>query len=484
VIPSRHLSPEWAPPVFVVTTPFPPDDRSVGYERGTTISAAWAQASTDAAIETAAYVVDHLDDLAKVKDDDPEREIKLRDFAATFVERAFRRPLDPEQRDLYVDRQFDTSPNAETAIKRVVLLALKSPRFLYHEIDPELDPYAVASRVSYALWDSLPDEPLLKAAAEARLETREQVAEQARRMLDDPRARAKVLDFFRKWLKVDAIPDLAKDPAHYEDFTPEVVSDLRTSLELFLEAVIWDGDAADFRRLLLDEPLLLNGRLAAFYGADLPEDSPFAPVLEGVGERAGLLSHPYLMANFAYTNESSPIFRGVFLARNVLGARLRPPQEAFSPLAPDLHPDLTTRERTALQTSPESCMSCHSLINPLGFALEHYDAVGRFRAEDNGKPIDASGLYQTRDGETATFEGVRELAAFLAASDEVADAFVERLFQHQIKQPIRAFGVETLPELRDAFVTNDYNIQTLLVEIVAESALTPRQRADLASTGE
>jgi hypothetical protein len=124
------------------------------------------------------------------------------------------------------------------------------------------------------------------------------------------------------------------------------------------------------------------------------------------------------------------------------------------------------------------------LINPLGFALEHYDAVGRFRAEDNGKPIDASGLYQTRDGETATFEGVRELAAFLAASDEVADAFVERLFQHQIKQPIRAFGVETLPELRDAFVTNDYNIQTLLVEIVAESALTPRQRADLASTGE
>ncbi|WP_152054133.1 DUF1592 domain-containing protein [Tautonia marina] len=484
VIPSRYLSPQWAPQVFVVTTPFPPDDRSVGYERGTTISAAWSQASTDAAIETAAYVVEHLNDLAKVKDDDPEREIKLRDFAASFVERAFRRPLDPEQRDLYVDRQFDTSPNTETAIKRVVLLALKSPRFLYHEIDPELDPYAVASRISYALWDSLPDDALMKAAAEGRLETRDQVAEQARRMLDDPRARAKVLDFFRKWLKIDDIPDLAKDPELFAEFTPEVISDLRTSLELFLEDVIWNSDAADFRRLLLDEPLMLNGRLAAFYGADLPEDSPFAPVAEGIGQRAGLLSHPYLMANFAYTSESSPIFRGVFLARNVLGVRLRPPQEAFAPLAPDLHPDLTTRERTALQTSPESCMSCHALINPLGFALEHYDAVGRFREQDNGKPIDATGLYQTRTGDTATFEGVRELAAFLAASDEVADAFVERLFQHQIKQPIRAFGPETLPDLRDAFVTHDYNIQTLLVDIVAESALTPRQSAELASTGE
>src|SRR5690606_34976258 len=111
-------------------------------------------------------------------------------------------------------------------------------------------------------------------AAEDRLSTREQVAEQARRMVTDLRARAKLQDFFRRWLKVESGPDLAKDPELFADFTPEVIADLRTSLELFLDDVLWEGDSADFRRLLLDEPLLLNGRLAAFYGADMPEDSP------------------------------------------------------------------------------------------------------------------------------------------------------------------------------------------------------------------
>src|SRR5262249_49942806 len=150
----------------------------------------------------------------------------------------------------------------------------------------------------------------------------------------------------------------------------------------FVEDVVWDGDS-DFRRLLLSDELFLNGRLAKFYGVSLPEDAPFTKVKLDPGQRAGVLTHPYLIAAFAYTGASSPIHRGVFLARNVLGVTLRPPEDAFTPLAESLHPDLTTRERVSLQTKPAGCQVCHGTINALGFTLEHFDAVGRFRDKDN-----------------------------------------------------------------------------------------------------
>ena len=156
-------------------------------------------------------------------------------------------------------------------------------------------------------------------------------------------------------------------------------------------------------------------------------------------ERAGVLTHPYLMASFAYTASSSPIHRGVFIARSVLGRVLRPPPEAVAPLAPDLHPDLTTRQRVTLQTKPESCQSCHGMINPLGFTLEHFDAVGRYRNEEKGRPIDATGSYETRAGEMVKFDGVRDLAAFLAGSEETHTAFVQQLFHYLVKQPVRAY---------------------------------------------
>ena len=129
------------------------------------------------------------------------------------------------------------------------------------------------------------------------------------------------------------------------------------------------------------------------------------------GKRAGVLTHPYLMAAFAYTAESSPIHRGVFLARGVLGVALRPPPGGVRPARRrTCTPSLTTRERVALQTAAATAMSCHGIINPLGFTLENFDAVGRFRDKDNGKPVDATGGYQTRAGKTVAFTGARELA--------------------------------------------------------------------------
>ena len=182
-----------------------------------------------------------------------------------------------------------------------------------------------------------------------------------------------------------------------------------------------------------------------------------------------MLTHPYLMATFAYTGSSSPIHRGVFMARNVLGRTLRPPPDAFTPLAADLHPNLTTRERVALQTRPESCQTCHGMINPLGFTLENFDAIGRFR--DRGEGPAHRRDRQLPDAHRrggARLPGLATWPRFLAGSEEAHDAFVEQLFHHLVKQPVRAFGPQTLPGLRQSFARSEYNIRKLMVEIVAD----------------
>jgi hypothetical protein len=292
-------------------------------------------------------------------------------------------------------------------------------------------------------------------------------------MVADLRTRAKLRAFFLQWLKVEQVPDIGKDPERFPDFNESIASDLRTSLDLFLDDVVW-GESSDFRQLLLSDQVYLNGRLAKFYGADLPEDAPFQKVSLNPGDRAGILSHPYLMTTFAYTGTSSPIHRGVFLVRSVLGRSLKPPPEAVAPLAPDLHADLSTRERVALQTKPAACVTCHSTINPLGFSLEHFDAVGRFRTEENGKPVDATGLLEAPDGSTLPYSGARELAAVLVESDETQTAFVEQLFHNLVKQPIRAYGPELLPDLKRSFVEHQFNIRHLIAEIAARTAPVAR----------
>ena len=278
VIPRRNLSPSSLPESFVLNTPFPPDDRSAGYERGTSVSKAWDQATTDAAIEVTGYVVGHLKELAGVADGATDREPKLREFCRRFAERAFRRPLTDEQKTFFIDRQFKEVRDLETAVKRVGLLVLKSPRFLYRELDSgQLDGYDVASRLSFGLWDSLPDQPLLEAASANQLATREQVTRQAERMVGDLRARSKLREYFLQWLKVDQAPDIVKDPKRFPQFNEAVASDLRTSLDLFLDNVI-GSEASDFRELLRADYVYLNGRLAQVYGAELSPDAPFQKV--------------------------------------------------------------------------------------------------------------------------------------------------------------------------------------------------------------
>ncbi len=473
-IPSRQLSTDSAPEQFVCATPFPPDDRSYGWERGTSVSEAWNQATTDGAIEAANYIAEHVNQLAGTRDDAPDRDEKLRSFCRTLCERAFRRPLTEDQAKVFIDRQFNVGER-QTAVKRVALLALKSPRFLFREVGATGDAWDVAARLSFGLWDSLPDQALNRAAAEGKLATRDEIAQQAERMLADYRTKVKLRGFLLTWLKADLEKDLSKDPGAYPQFDSATIADLRTSLELFLDEVLW-SESSDYRRLLQADEVFLNDRLATFFGVEPPSESDFASTRLDDGRRAGILTHPYLMASFAHARESSPIHRGVFLARGMMGQALRPPPVAVAPLAPDLHPDLTTRQRVAMQTGPAECMTCHSIVNPLGFALEHFDAVGRYRDQERNQPIDASGGYQTRDGKKVAFNGARELAEFVAQSEEAHAAFTEQLFHHLVQQPVRAYGPDTLEQLRESFTAHDFNIRELAVQIMAVSAPVGRDK--------
>lgn len=473
IIPGRCLTPNESPEVLVVEHPFPPDDRSTGFERGNTISKEWDEATTYAAIEVAQKVADRLRELSEASSDDADRAQKLRDFCTKFAERAFRRPLDDEIKKIVIDRQFEKAPDLDTAVKRVVLLSLKSPRFLYREVaTKDHDSYDTAARLSFGLWDSIPDQRLLDAAREDRLKTREQVFAEAERMIGDARARSKLREFLHEWLGLSQsrFHDVAKDTEAFPGFDQALVADLETSLDLFLDDVVW-SEGSDFRRLLLDDSFYVNGRLAKFYGIDLPEDASFQKVSFEPERRAGVLTHPYLLTGLAYFDTTSPIHRGVFVMRSLLGRMLMPPPEAITPLAPDLLPDLTTRERVILQTSDANCKSCHIAVNPLGFAFEHFDAVGRFREEEKGKAIDPTGGFIKQSGETLELRGARELATALAADREVHEAFVEQLFRHVTKQPIQAYGPDRLSTLTDAFTQNGYNIQRLLAEIVTSVAL-------------
>jgi hypothetical protein len=477
LIPARQLSTSKTTPTFVVTTPFPPDDSSVGYERGVAVSKAWDEAATKAALEVAGHVVQNLNRLSQSKLSDTNRAAKVQAFCNEFLGAAFRRPLTEQQKRFFVSAHFKTAPKVEDAVKRVVLLGLKSPRFLYLGLESgQPDDFEVAARLAFGLWDSLPDAQLRKLAGGAALHTREQVREQARRMLADTRAHSKIRYFLHHWLQVDHVEDLSKDATLFPGFTPEIIADLRTSLDLFLDDVVWNG-GSDYRKLLLADYLFMNERLASFYGVSTNAGEDFVKVTFEPEQRSGIITHPYLLAEFSYPKSSSPIHRGVFLTRNIVGRALKPPPMAQVFKDSDFAPDLTMREKVAEMTRPQACQSCHSVINPLGFSLENFDAVGRFQTRQGGKAINPVSDYTADEGQTIRFTGARDVARFAAGSEQAQNGFVEQLFHHIVKQPMLAYGADTMDRLRQTFVTSEFNLQNLLVEITTVSALHGLEKA-------
>jgi hypothetical protein len=472
-VPAARLSEGGAPPLAVVGTPFPPDDGSLGYERGTGVSREWHDAVVRAAVETANTIVPRVDRLAKVSKDGKDRPAKLRQFCGQFAERAFRRPLDKRQREVFVGKQF-AKGDAEAAARRSIVLVLCSPQFLYPGLAERAggspDGFARASRLALTIWDSLPDEPLWKAARENKLATAQQVEAHAERMLGDQRAAHKLSGFFHHWLAMDEADRLAKDRDAYPGFDERLVADLRNSLEQFVHDVVW-SDRSDYRQLLLANHLFVNQRMAKFYGLKEPGGGGFAKVELPARRRAGVLTHPYLLAAFSYSKSTSPIHRGVFLTRSVMGRFLKPPPEAIEFMDDRFDASLTMREKVTQLTSKEACMSCHVVINPLGFSLENYDAVGRWREREQGKPINPVSDYETSTGETVRLGGPRDLANHAASSADASRGFVRQLFQHTVKQAPAAYGAERLDKLHEQFTSSEFHIRNLVLRIALTDAM-------------
>lgn len=469
-IPASLLMPQEVPVTTLIKIRLPADDRSEGYERGSSVSKDWEQAITSAALEIAAHVDSTIDALSGSKSADPNRLEKLKLFAKTFIEAAFRRPLSDEQKTALIERPFQTAPSPLLAIKRIVLFVLKSPRFLYPELshNGQVDDFTVATRLALVLWDSLPDAPLWKCALEQRLHTHEQIQREAHRMLSDPRTRAKLDGFFQQWLDLDRAENAAKDTSLFPEFDEAVRSDLRQSLRLFLDEVVW-GENSDYRQLLQAEHLYLNSRLGALYGTPL-EGSAFQRTVPEKGRRAGVLTHPYLLSALAYSRSTSPIHRGVFLSRNIVGVPLKNPTVAVAFEDAKFDPTLTMREKVSSLTKGASCTGCHGIINPLGFTLEHFDAIGRWRTEDNQKPVDSIVDFDSEDGQSLHFKSAEDVANHAAASAAAHDAFVRQLFLYAVKQPLGAFGENTLKNLREQFAAEGFHIRKLFANIAVKKA--------------
>ena len=388
--------------------------------------------------------------------------------------RAIGRPLNSTQKQR-IQTLFQKHP-PEGAAQRSIMLALTSPQFIYPHLDSHLqdkpDSWSNAKHLALALWDSVPDQTLRQAAANNQLSQTEQIRHHARCMLNDPRAHHKMHRFFHEWLNLSEKEDLRKDPKLFPGFDERLVADLRSSFDLFAADVVW-SNSSDYRKLFLTQEIPMNPRLAAFYQSSHPKQNQpdqFTQVNTPDRRRAGLLTHPFVLSAFSYHRQTSPIHRGVYLSRNVLGRFLKPPPKATEFKDSNFKPNLTMREKVTELTKDTSCMSCHEIINPIGFSLENFDAVGRFRTRENNKAINTESDYITKGDQKIRIKGPQDLAQLAVESPGAHRAFIKHLFHHLIQQPTAAYGYNTMDHLHHSFKQGNFHIRNLMIEIATHTA--------------
>ncbi len=352
------------------------------------------------------------------------------DFIRRFGARAFRRPLDNTEAAA-LERLYTSGPaagNFQVASRLVIETLLQSPQFLYR---PELggsstagsarlSAHEVASRLSYFLWASMPDDVLFQAAEDGKLETTEQIVAQVDRMLADERAKEGILLFFREWLDLPAMDTVRKLEA--DGLTPQLRADIKSSAERFA----WDLFESEqpFEQLLLSPRAYVNAKLADLLDVGAPSGG-WGYVDLDPAKRAGILTQPAFLLSRAHAEYSSPVLRGVYVMSRFLCAPPSPPPPGVSMNAPDHGTDVapvTNREAYhQLTATAPSCRGCHDSINQFGYAFENYDTMGRYIATDNKQPIDASGEVFG-----FSFDNGVELMQQLAESDATRDCFVNQ----------------------------------------------------------
>lgn len=442
-----------------------------------------AQKFTSLADEVAALAAANPRQLLPCEPDPAGQNSCARRFAEQFGARAYRRPLAPQELDdlLAAFEEGRRTYQGDRGLRRLIAFALVNPAFIFRTEVGErtgpragvvsLTPFEIASRLSYFLWATTPDQTLWSKALAGQLRTKAEVRAEAERLLASPRAEAVVAAFHRRWLGLEDLrqvprPAAGDDPA----FTAPLREALITGAQQTLAAQMWQraGDQA----ALFAGPLVGNRPMSEFYGLSAPGGDGFEELSPlGRQQRFGVLTLPAVLARLGHGAQSAPVRRGGWVLGRLL-CRPYPPAPGELPLAPPPAPGMTTRDLYAEHTKNPTCAACHNLFDPIGFGLENYDGHGRWREMENGRAIDASGSGTLLG---SPFDGPGGLAALLAKSEEVTDCVASQWFRFAVGRAPIDTDACTLGELERAFVAGGRRLRPLLLAIATSDAFLTRR---------
>ena len=411
-------------------------------------------------------------------------------FIETFGRRAYRRPITQEEKDalfaLYQvgAAEVDVPDPFRVGIQLVIQAALQSPAFLYRvemgqapEGDAtyvKLTDHEMAARLSYFFWGTMPDPELFAAADAGELQTKEQIEAQARRLIDDPKARAAVTEFHTQWLDYDRIGNITKDVALFPDYSPAIGAMMREEMSTFIDHAVFD-EGGGFATLMTAPYSYMPPELATFYGLTVPDGAqPGQPIKVDFdpAERGGLLTLGALMTINAHTNQTSPVHRGKLVREQFLCYLMPPPPNNITPKPPEPGGGTTAKDRFN-QHAEGSCADCHKYMDPIGFGFENYDSVGRFRLKEAGQSIDATG--SVTDSDVPDFKDGVDLVNKMADSRDVQECYVKEWFRYGYGRGETKVDACTLETLDKAFWDKGGDVKELLVALTQTDAFLYRR---------
>ena len=408
-------------------------------------------------------------------------------FIDAFAPKAFRRTLDGDDtKRLYA--LFDGAYAAygfKAALRMVVEAVLQSPQLIYLVEEGTLQPdgryaltsFELASRMSYFLWNTMPDDALRASAASGKLNDAAELDAQIARMLEDPRTHEAVARFHEQWLRFDKFQGLAKDVAVFPKWNDATGGALRDATARYVDYVFWTG--GNLRTFLTDDHGYVTDALAWIYGVAAPGSAtPKLMELDGT-QRSGVITQPGLMAAFAHQTVDAPILRGVFVRERLmcLGNGTPPPGTPTDTPPPSVDAKTTRQRIEKIHVSKEPCISCHQAIDGVGFGFEHYDAVGAWRTIDNGEPVDATGsLVSMDDGSDGPFDGAIELGKKLAASSKVQKCVATQWARYALGLDKNEINLAMANPIATSFIDAKLDFRQLLVAIIKSDAFRLRVR--------
>lgn len=458
---------------------FPPDENSYGFPIGLSVSSLLIEQYMKTA-EKLSKATD-LDDLLTCTTSNGN-DACARQFIKDFGLKAYRRPLTQAERDrLFKVYQQGKATSFSQGVQLALQAMLQSPFFVYRfekgkKQDSgavKLSGYEVASRLAFYIWKSTPDDKLLDAAETGQLSTPAQVAAQARRMLEDKRAKGAMINFFTHWLELDKLDDINKDKTTFSTFSSQLAKDMKTETTRFVEEVMLRGDGK-LSTLLSANWSMVNKRLASHYGVTGPTGDKFERVSFDKNERAGLLTHASVLSIQAKHNQTSPVHRGKFVRERLLCQTIPNPPPNLVVKPPKLDPKLSTRQRFERHRKDPACKGCHKLMDPIGFGFENYDGIGRYRTKEGSLNVDARGeLYGTKDV-NGPFDGAVELAKKLVKSGEVQECMVRQWFRYAQGRVEGPGDACTIQSAKAVFAKSGYDVRELIVALTQTPAFLYR----------